>query len=330
MTERCPLVSIIMPAYNTERFAKQAIESIAAQTYPNIELIIIEDCSPDNTAAVIEETLKTFTRPVRFIRRETNQLLARNYNDGVLMAKGEYITQVDTDDILPPNSIQDRVDYLEAHPDVDFLHTDILMIDENSHPLIKGGKSDWATEIYEELEVFKQAKPADFFTYRLTVQLVVQANSVMFRERVKWICATYKQLALVIDNEVWFRSQLRFKWDFLDKVTLHYRIHSNNTKKQYDQSNLDDEYARQMSRLYENLYDDCLTLPSTPDLEHKKKWILRAAHYWWVDANSTHQTLAHRAAFLSSHYRPLMWIKMLLRVAVKATFNTDLKRLTKK
>jgi glycosyltransferase involved in cell wall biosynthesis len=127
-----PLVSIVMPAYNTERYAAEAIASIEKQTYPNLELILIEDCSQDRTREIITSALKEFSRPCRFIPRKHNAGLAANYNEGVSLANGEFITQVDSDDVLPPNSILDRVRFLQASPDVDFVHTDLLIINEHS------------------------------------------------------------------------------------------------------------------------------------------------------------------------------------------------------
>jgi glycosyltransferase involved in cell wall biosynthesis len=323
-----PLVSIVMPAYNTERFARQAIEGIEAQTYPNIELIIIDDCSPDGTAAEIERALKNFTRQVRFIRRPKNMGLATGYNDAIGMATGDYITQVDSDDVLPPNSVKDRVEFFEANPTVDFVHTDIQMIDIDGQLLFRNGASDWATEVYEEMARFKRDRPTDFFAYRLRHGLIIQANTVMFRKRAKVICTTYAQLSLVLDNDMWFRTQLRYEWGFLDKVTLHYRLHTNNTKHQYATDKLPQEYARQMSELYERLYDDICTLSSTPDLTHKKQLVLCAGYYWWIISGSRYETLARRTVFLSSYYPPFFRFRLFVKAVLKVFFKVKLRYTT--
>ena len=109
-------VSILMPVYNTAPYLREALDSILGQSFGDFELIVLDDCSPDNA----QEILATYDDPriVRY-RGERNVGLANVLNIGIGMAKGRYIARMDSDDIALPDRLQRQVDYLESHPDID-------------------------------------------------------------------------------------------------------------------------------------------------------------------------------------------------------------------
>lgn len=111
-----PVVSILMPVYKTAQYLREAMDSMLAQTFEDFELIVLNDCSPDNA----EEILDTYDDPriVRY-RGEQNQGLANVLNVGMDMARGKYIARMDSDDISLPNRLEIQMSYLEAHPEID-------------------------------------------------------------------------------------------------------------------------------------------------------------------------------------------------------------------
>lgn len=111
-----PLVSILMPVYKTAPYLKEALDSILSQTFTDFELIVLNDCSPDNS----DEILDTYDDP-RFVRYkgEKNVGLSNVLNVGMDMAKGKYIARMDSDDISLPNRLEVQVKYMEEHPDID-------------------------------------------------------------------------------------------------------------------------------------------------------------------------------------------------------------------
>ena len=113
-----PQVSIIMPVYNTAPFLREAMDSMLSQTFSDFELIVLNDCSPDNA----EEVLNTYNDPriVRY-KGEKNVGLSNVLNVGIVMARGKYIARMDSDDISLPNRLQVQVDYLESNPEVDLV-----------------------------------------------------------------------------------------------------------------------------------------------------------------------------------------------------------------
>jgi glycosyltransferase involved in cell wall biosynthesis len=107
-----PLVSIIVPAYNAEKYFGAAIESAFAQTYPNIEIIVVNDGSTDGTAEVEER----YRNRITYIQQENAGVGAARKN-GIDHARGEFITFLDADDLLCENKVERQVQYLMNHPE---------------------------------------------------------------------------------------------------------------------------------------------------------------------------------------------------------------------
>lgn len=108
-------VSVLMCAYNGQKDIKEAIDSILNQTFTDFEFIIINDCSTDNSAEIINSY--TDNR-IKLLTNETNLGLAASLNVGLKEAKGEYIVRMDSDDISLPNRLQTQVDFMDAHPNI--------------------------------------------------------------------------------------------------------------------------------------------------------------------------------------------------------------------
>lgn len=109
-----PKVSVIMPAYNAEKFIEKTINSILNQTYTDFELLIIDDCSTDNTMDVVR---RIKDNRIRIINNKTNQGIAKSRNIGLANAKGEYIALMDNDDLTVVDRFEKEVCYLENHPE---------------------------------------------------------------------------------------------------------------------------------------------------------------------------------------------------------------------
>lgn len=113
------LVSILLPVYNTERYIGRTISSLLGQTYKDIEIIVINDGSTDNTE---KEILALKDARVKYYAQE-NQGLSRTPNRAFSLSSGEYIARMDADDLAFPEKIEKQVRYLESHPDVDMVGT---------------------------------------------------------------------------------------------------------------------------------------------------------------------------------------------------------------
>ena len=124
-----PKISIVLPCYNGAKMLGSAIDSILAQTFQDWELIIVNDCSTDNTLEVAQLYADKDAR-VRVVSNEKNSKLPATLNHGFREARGEYWTWTSDDNLLLPNYCQEMNDYLDSHPEVGFVVSDEQHIDE--------------------------------------------------------------------------------------------------------------------------------------------------------------------------------------------------------
>ena len=133
MSNNTPLVSVIIPAYRHEKYIVDAIQSVIDQTYKNIELIIIDDNSPDNTWKKIQEMLPAcnarFTRVIT--KTKPNGGICDSLNQGIEMASGEYIGILASDDMYKPKLVKTLVDFLVHNPEYGFVVGNNEIIDTN-------------------------------------------------------------------------------------------------------------------------------------------------------------------------------------------------------
>lgn len=122
------LVSVIMPVYNCEAFIGGAIQSVVSQTYKNIELIIVDDCSTDRTSDVIAQFQKTNTY-IKYYKSEINFGAAQSRNYAIKMASGKYLAFLDSDDIWVSNKLERQIQFMEEN-NYNFTCTDYGKIDE--------------------------------------------------------------------------------------------------------------------------------------------------------------------------------------------------------
>jgi glycosyltransferase involved in cell wall biosynthesis len=123
-----PLVSIIIPCYNAENYIAQALESIREQSYTNIEVIVIDDGSSDNSTSICEEFTQADDR-FSLLKNTSNNGVAFTLNRGIQQAVGKYIARMDADDISYPNRIERQVELLEDQEEVDIVGVDAIIID---------------------------------------------------------------------------------------------------------------------------------------------------------------------------------------------------------
>lgn len=148
MNYKQPLVSVVIPAYNAAKFLPYTIDSVLNQTYKNIELIIVNDGSTDNTVEVLKKLLVNF--PNSRIYNNSNHGVSYSRNYGISNAYGEFIALLDADDIWHPNNIELKVTYLLNNSNVDYVFSDMGAIDEfnNELPNPEKGKG---TQIFENI-----------------------------------------------------------------------------------------------------------------------------------------------------------------------------------
>lgn len=135
------LVSIIMPSYNCGKYIQESLESVFSQTYQNWELIIVDDCSTDNTTEIVNNLIPVDER-IQFYQNASNSGAAISRNKALRQAKGRWIAFLDSDDIWEPEKLEKQVRFMEQNGYA-FSYTCYQEIDENSNltgVIIRGPK----------------------------------------------------------------------------------------------------------------------------------------------------------------------------------------------
>lgn len=135
-----PLVSVIIPCYNAEKYIEKSVRSILNQTYKNIEVLIADDASVDSSIDIIEMMVKEDSR-IRLIKHRTNKKIVYTLNELVNIATGKYVARMDADDISLPERIEKQVRFMESHENYAACGTNILEIDVNDRVI---GKENYA------------------------------------------------------------------------------------------------------------------------------------------------------------------------------------------
>lgn len=126
-----PEVSIIVPCYNHRIFIEKLIDSIYAQTFKNFELIVLDDGSKDGSA----ELLQTLSEKHHFyLKIKENEGLCKTLNQGLALAKGEYVTIIASDDFIPEHRLLEQVNFLNSHPEIDVVAGCMTVVDIANNP----------------------------------------------------------------------------------------------------------------------------------------------------------------------------------------------------
>lgn len=139
------LVSIVLPVYNGADHISESIESVLKQTYQNWELIIVDDCSTDNTPEIIENFAKSDSR-IHILHNEQNLKLPMTLNVGFASAKGDYFTWTSDDNMYHPNAIEKMISALEENSEIDLVYADCTIIN-NIGEIISEATNAEPTEI---------------------------------------------------------------------------------------------------------------------------------------------------------------------------------------
>ena len=126
------LVSVIMPSFNTVKYIEKSIESVLNQTYKNLELIIVDDCSTDNTDEIIKPLLSD--KRIKYIKNEKNSGAAVSRNKAMAAAQGKWIAFLDSDDIWEKDKLEKQIDFMEKSGCA-FSFTGYEFADANGKPL---------------------------------------------------------------------------------------------------------------------------------------------------------------------------------------------------
>jgi len=207
-----PLISVLMPVYNGEKYIEEAIKSVLNQTFTDFELLIINDGSTDKT----EEIIFSFEdKRIRYIKNETNLKLIATLNKGISICSGKFIIRMDADDICEPQRFEKQIRFMEKHPDTGVCGTWAKVIDSQNN--ISG-------------KIINPTTP-EFISISLLFTIPLVHPSVCFRASVLKQ-NLYDNVPHAEDYELWRRLNDQTKMANLPEYLLQYRWHNSNISKE--------------------------------------------------------------------------------------------------
>ncbi len=209
-----PTFSVYIPAYNHAKYLGQTIESVLGQTCGDFELIIIDDCSTDNTKEVVYSFKD---KRISYYYNEKNLGCVASNNKGISLSKGKYIYNLDSDDLMFPTNLEKKEKIFRKTPNIGLVYSDCNIIDHEGNIL---EESYWKSERYTPVRG------------RLNYQMIASCGLVMptqatvfTREVVQKIGYQNTKLVHPHDGEYWLRIAGEFEVDYVPEVLCSWRIH---------------------------------------------------------------------------------------------------------
>jgi glycosyltransferase involved in cell wall biosynthesis len=213
----CPLVTVLMPVYNGEKFLINAIESILNQSYNNIEFLIINDGSLDDSKKIIHSFND---ERIRFIDNERNIGLIQTLNLGFKLARGEFIARIDADDIAFSNRIETQINFLLRNSDYGLVGSSAILVDENNNEI---GKLRFSTE-HEKIKFLLGYHNLFIHPTLMIRKEIIEKHQLIF---------DFNYLHAE-DYKFWTELINFTKVENFEEPLLYYRIHKNQISSKYN------------------------------------------------------------------------------------------------
>jgi len=211
-----PKVSVIVPCYNSSNFIKRTINSVLFQTFKDWELILVDDCSIDNTVEIIEEYVKRDPRIKLFKTEKNSGGPAHPKNVGLKEAKGEYIAFLDHDDEWLPEKLEKQLEVFEKsdNPRLGLVTCSSFLVDRDNKVIGKISTKN-KKEIFPEI----------------LIRNPIHSNSSVLikKEVLKLVGERDENLKYSEDYDMWIRIAKQYDFFFIEKPLFNYRLHKNNT-----------------------------------------------------------------------------------------------------
>lgn len=208
-----PLVSVVCLCYNQERFVEEAIKSVLNQTYKNVQLIVVDDASTDNSVNVIKSVIGN-NQNIQFLALTENIGNCKAFNQGLALTRGSFIIDLAADDVLLPERIAKGVQVLREKGGNYGVHfSDAEIIDE------------YNTELYNHSDRFPHATIPQGNVYNEVVRrYFICPPSVMFTRKVADVLGGYDETLSYEDFDFWVRSARAFNYVYSPEVLVKRRV----------------------------------------------------------------------------------------------------------
>ncbi len=224
MEKNNPLVSVIIPAFNVEKFIGETLRSVINQTYKNLEIIVVDDSSTDQTASVVKEFIKSDKRINYFkIEHAGRPAVPRNY--GINKSKGELIAFLDSDDLWSKNKLTEQVFFLNKNPELIFVYSMSVTV----------GRVNIFSPFYEVLPLLHKA--AATRNDLISKGNSITCSSVLIRAEYLKRINNFDEdpdLKAVEDYDLWLRLSELGNFGFIPRIQTFYRVHSTQSSSDWE------------------------------------------------------------------------------------------------
>ncbi len=219
-----PLISVVMPAYNHEKFVGEAVESVLNQTHTDLELVIVDDGSTDRTAEVI----KSYDDPRIKYHYQTNQDAFNSLNNGMALAEGKFISIINSDDVYEDTRLARM---LETHEQTgaECVFSDVVLIDDQSVAI--EDQDFWWIQWHEGNRRYYYDYE-DLYAAFLHANIMVTTSNLFMTTKAYQAVGNFEPLRYLHDYDYIFRLLNAFpgQVEYLhDEKLMHYRLHGSNT-----------------------------------------------------------------------------------------------------
>ena len=257
-----PLVSICIPAYRCEKTIKEAVTSALNQTYTNLEIIIVDDCSPDHTYEILQ-TIKDDR--IRLFKNDRNLGMCGNWNKCMAYSRGEYIHFLHCDDVISPDCISKKVEVVKTHRDIVLVFSATEIINANNKTLM--------IRRYKTRDVLEDGLSCAYKSlYRRNIY--GEPSNVLFKkniaDEVNGFCP---ELKYVTDWDLWIRISAYGDVYYINNVLSKYRVSASNVTSSLMISNMLEDDSKMINNLKKF---KMISLPSYRILLHRIIYFARA------------------------------------------------------
>ncbi len=213
-----PLISVVMASYNHQEFISDTIASVLNQTFEDLELVIVEDCSTDNSREIIEAYRKNDAR-VRAVFHSENRGIAKTFNDGLDEAAGKFVAIIGSDDLWVEDKLEKQMEVLRENENV-VVHSGAVTIDAAGNPIERPAE--------EKRSNRKREKSGNVFRELLTGNFVCGSSIVFKKSNLDGIRFD-EQYRYVNDYKFTLELARKCEFHFMQEALVKYRVHGGNT-----------------------------------------------------------------------------------------------------
>jgi glycosyltransferase involved in cell wall biosynthesis len=220
MPNYLPLVSVLVASYNNEAYIEQTLDSIASQTHKNLEIIIVDDCSKDNSVQLIKDWIIRNSVKATLLKNEVNLGICKTFNKALAQANGKYVSIIGSDDLMLGDKLANQVSILEDAPaKVGAVYSDAFLIGPQAE-LYFGRFIQWHKHFFDipQHDIFEILLKGNF----------IPVMSILWKKECFDVCGNFDEELIYEDYDMLLRVSAQYDIIFSDRISVQYRVHPAN------------------------------------------------------------------------------------------------------